>query len=240
MTTVSRPALLFLMLIMIIPSSCIPTRHGKVKRIITDELQRGDSILLYRSFMMWEGDGLLYEQAGWMSERKAEQSFESQWDSSFRQVAGNYFRVRHVEYNRTERDYKFRPFQFRVLLGRTETVRSDSLSWLISNALWTIRAGDVPNGLSFIPDSLLKQSYVQPVGLMTTSFRYYDYPTAVQYFDDLSRGHRLEPNSVFLVLKNGKIVFMNNFRKSYDIYNLLFKNEVMVRSQRKLFKGLHE
>lgn len=217
----------------------MPARYGKVKRIITDELQRGDSIQLYRSFMMWEDDGLLYEQAGWMSERKAEQTFESHWDSSFRQVAGNYFRVSHVEYNRVESDYTFRPFQFRVLLGRTEIVRSDSLSWLISNALWTIRAGDVPKGLSFIPDSLFKQSYVQPVGLMTTCFLYYDYPTAVRYFgDDLSRGHGLVPNSVFLVMKNGKIVFMNNFRKGYDVYRLLFKKKVMAGCQRKLFQGL--
>lgn len=200
--------------------SCIPKRIGKVKKIYTGQVQRGDSIILLQPYYTYATFANEITCCDWYKPSEKQLEIEKQWDSILYSVLQYYFESSKVKYGTRNEYYDIRPFKFKFTLGTTKDIMSDSISYIMSLFSWNIRAGNLQKAFAYLPDSILNLSYKRPLAILTNEFYFYDIDFQAHYASG-STGLQFRPESFIVILKNGNIQYFRGYRKGIAYHKVL-------------------
>jgi hypothetical protein len=227
-------AFLFIVCIAASLASCVPTRVGKVKLVNTGELKKGDSVLVVLPFYTYATESNSFSLSKWDGPTEQMTAFENRWDSVQLSVVSRYFKPKVFEYGYRHAYWGVRPFRFKVLLGGTEEVKSDTASWQLSNFTWNLRAGDTKKAFEFLPDTLLQLSYNKPVVIFTNDFFFFERSFQAGFASGTT-GLNVIPNCVITILINGEPSYVRSYRKNSKAEKLLNNSRRVENVNLKLF-----
>jgi hypothetical protein len=229
--------IIIVLFLLVLLDSCLPKRVGKVKIINNGTIVRGDSIILLNPFYTYGTFANEITCCDWYKPSERQVEIERQWDSIQSLVVRKYFSTELLKYGNRNSHYNHRPFVFKFLLGSTEKIESDSISFIMTSLSWNIRAGKIQEAYNFLPDSIVKLSYHLPVVVITNDFYFFDIPFRAAYISS-STGLQFSPEVFIVIIKEGKVVYFRGYRKSL-YYKKVEKNPDFIgRFTHKLFDKL--
>jgi predicted SnoaL-like aldol condensation-catalyzing enzyme len=218
-------------------NSCINRRSGKIKIINNRTIAKGDSIMLLNPFYTYTTFANEITCCDWYKPSKRQIELEENWDSIQLRVVNKYLTTDYFNYGIRNSNYNIRPFIFKFLIGSTKDRKSDSISYIMSNFSWNIRAGNIEEAYKFLPDSIKKLSYLQPIVVLTNHFHIYDIPFRAAYISGVT-DLQFIPETFLIILKDGEIAYFRGYRRSIK-YKKLEKNpEFINKFTHKLFDKL--
>jgi len=214
--------------------SCIPTRLGKVNEISTGEIKKGDSVIYVAPVFAFATFGNSITGSKWDKPTKLQIDWENTWDSLQRVVTNEYLNAKHHQLAFDRRSYKVRPFKFKVLLGNTTEVKSDSLSWLLSKYTWLIRLGLQDSAKAFLPDSIAALSYTKPVLIISNDFYFYEKSFFSGYAEG-STGLNVIPAMNIAIISKENVIYFRTYRKRFKYMKIKDDPQQIMNIHRKLF-----
>lgn len=216
------------LLCILIWSSCIPTRVGKVKLISTDKLIKGESVYFVRPFYTYATFGNSFTCAACTEKTEQQIYFEHVWDSIQYNVANKFFTAKKVIYGKRGEKQEVRPFRFKILLGGPEEINADTTSYMLAKFTWNIRAGKKEEAMKYIPDTLLQLSNSKPVLIITNDFHFYEMEFQ-SYYASGTTGMNFIPDCLLVVLYKEEIQYFRGFRKRYKLEKV-FNNHSIIEN----------
>jgi hypothetical protein len=223
---------LFILLLVSLYGCMLPTRLGKVKKINTNQIKIGDSITmipvsftyfnyLHSSYRRWRPD-------------KDDLAYENLWDSVQYSVLQEYFSVRRIDIGPKDSLFKFRPFNFKLLLGGPYQTLSNLNDYNLSLFTWNIRAGRTEKAFEFLPDTVHKISLEMPVVIFTNDFFFYGSTFQAGYATG-GTGLMFIPDCLMAIVFKNKIIYYRNFSKRYSFKRFEKDEHFKAKVTRKLF-----
>ena len=149
----------------------------------------------------------------------------------------DYFTPTLLKYGNRNKQYNTRPFKFKFLLGGPIETKSDSISYIMSLFSWNIRAGNLQEAFTYLPDTIKSLSYNHSVAIITIQFYFYEVDFQADHASG-STGLQLIPNCILVVLKNGTIQYFRVYRKGIACHKFLRDPNKINKFTRKLFDKL--
>jgi hypothetical protein len=208
---------------------------GKVKKITSEKIAKGDSV--YMIPVSFTYDNYLHSSYRRWRPDKDDLANEHIWDSVQHSVLKEYFSVERIDIGPKDSLFKFRPFKFKILLGGPETTLSNLNDYNIAKFTWNIRAGKMEQGFEFLPETIKKLSQERPVAIFTSNFFFYGVSFQAGYAQG-STGLQVIPDCLLVILSKGEVLYYRNYRKRYGYEKFERRRESKEKFTRKLFDKL--
>lgn len=216
---------------------CLPTRVGKVKSITTGAISLGDSLVFVTPAYTYTPFGNHISGSRWDKPRRRQLALEQRWDSVQFEVFQKRFRISKHDLHRDIRTYEMRSFKFRVFLGTSESVKADSISWLLSKFTWHMRAAQPDSAKRYLPQPIHDLSFSRPVVIITNDFDFYEKQFVSGYAVG-STGLQFVPDMICAILKNGQVIYFRSYRKRFQYFKIIDDRNRLIAINEKLLDKL--